>query len=91
MELYSKALKGMPTLHGSSGKKSRMNLFQSLGNQKPLLSKTERLQNELHQKQKKLNDLLSNKPNSNDVKQIQIPNSMEDATSFAQDNKENIQ
>ena len=90
MELYSKALKGMPTLHGSSGKKSRMNLFQSLGNQKPLLSQTERLQSELHQKQKKLNGLL-NQPNSNGDNQIQISNQMEDASNFAQDNKENVQ
>ena len=59
MELYSKALTGLPTLHRSSGKKSRLNLFQSIGNQKPLLSKTERLQTELHQKQKKLDGLLS--------------------------------
>ena len=27
IELYSKALSGLPTLHGSSGKKSRLNLF----------------------------------------------------------------
>ena len=58
IQLYSKALDGLPTLNGGSTKKRRLNFFSSLGNQKPLLTKTERLQSELHQKQKKLNELL---------------------------------
>ena len=60
MELYSKAMAGMPTLHGGSSRKTRLNLFSSLGQPKPLLSKTERLQSELHQKQRKLESLTVN-------------------------------
>ena len=51
MALYSKALAGLPALHGSSTKKRKLNIFSSSTNQKPQFSKTERLQSELHAKQ----------------------------------------
>ena len=51
MALYSKALAGLPALHGSSNKKRKLNIFSCSTNQKPQFSKTEQLQSELHAKQ----------------------------------------
>ena len=77
MELYSKALSGLPTLYGSTGKKRKLNFFSSLTNAKPSLAQTGKLQSELHQKQQKLNGFRVDS-NSSDAHQIQIPGAIED-------------
>ena len=76
MELYSKALAGLPTLNGSTGKKRRLNFFSSLANQKPSLAQTGKLQRELHQKQQKPNGLGLGVGSSNAP--IQIPDAIAD-------------
>ena len=88
MELYSKALAGLPTLNGSTGKKRKLNFFSSLANQKPSLSQTGKLQRELHEKQQKANGFGLG-PGSSEAQPIQIPDSIANPDGFSQENKEN--